>query len=138
MIVLKLFSDKNNWGKFQKNIQLSCTHLDSYFQNASGLYVKNTPITIAILDVKKDASLRGDNFNIVFRGILIPFFSKKILLGWIGPSLLYTLLTLLIIFSPLEYIQFRVMALVIWLLVYVTNIHRIMHLRHIIQRALDN
>lgn len=138
MIIKKSFSDSEGPDSFRRHIRSSTVPLDTYFHDRAGLYSRSTDRRITILDVEPNISLRGEPFPVVFHGIFISFFSKRILLGWIGPSLLYTLLTLLIVAFPLEYISFRLIALAVWVVVYMTNLRRIFDLKRMVEDAFDD
>lgn len=137
MIILKLFS-ADNFNKFKNNILSNTNALNKSFYNPSGIYSKFNKHSIKILDVERDTSLRGENFNIAFNGVIIHLHSKKLLLGFIGPSLIYTLLTILIILSPLEYLTFRIVALVVWFIIYFTNYKRTLYIKQLLLRAFSN
>lgn len=138
MIIKKSFPDSEGPDNFRRHIRSSTVPLDTYFHNPAGLYSRSTNRRITILDVEPNISLRAEPFPVVFHGIFISFFSKRILLGWIGPSWLYTLLTLLIVAFPLEYISFRLIALAVWVIVYMTNLRRIFDLKRMIETAFDD
>ena len=138
MFILKIFHDVTHQTNFQ-NYVLSMTKpfvMSTY--HSSGLYSKLGKNTIKILNVENNPSLRGENFNILFYGLLIPWFSKKLLLGWIGPSLIYTIFTLLVVLLPFEYIEFRIIAFAVWIIVYLGNRKKITHLKHLILEAFVN
>lgn len=135
MIILKLFPSIDNLNEFKNNLLSETVPLDGSRYRSSGLYSKFTKHTITILDVENNPSLRGENFNIFFYGIIISWFSKKILLGCVGPSLIYTALTLLIVLIPFEYLEFRVVSLVVWFIVYLTSSKRIFRLKELILHA---
>ena len=137
MFVFKIFPNVDKLIKFENNIISMTDSFENIPYRSSGLFSRIKNFFVTILDIEKDPSLRGANFNISFNGIIIPWISKKIIFGWIGPSLLYTILTVLIASFPHEYIEFRIIAILVWFIVYLTSIKRIKRLKELITQAFD-
>lgn len=138
MFILKFFSSIQHKDKLKDNIISKTYPLVRSIRRSHGLYSKFTKNTITIIDVENDDSLRAGSFNIIFYGIIIHFFKKNFLFGWIGPSLSYTLLTVLIVLTPFEYIEFRIVALIVWFLVYLANNKRILSLNNLVLMSLKD
>ena len=138
MFILKSFSSIQHKDKLKNNIISKTYPLVRSIRRSPGLYSKFTKNTITIIDEKYDDSSRGGSFNIIFYGIIIHFFKKNFLFGWIGPSLSYTLLTLLTVLTPFEYIEFRIVALIVWFFVYLANNKRILSLNNLVIMSLKD
>lgn len=138
MFILKSFSSIQHKDKLKNNIISKTYPLVRSIRRSPGLYSKFTKNTITIVDAENDDSLRGGSFNIIFYGIIIHFFKKNFLFGWIGPSLSYTILTLLTVLTPFEYIEFRIVAIIVWFFVYLANNKRILALNNLVLMSLKD
>lgn len=138
MIIFKIFPNIDAVNDFKNAILSKTDSCDGCRSRASGLYAKISKHTVTIRDVENNASLRGENFNIAFYGIILSWLSKKFLIGWIGPSFIYTALTILIVMLPFEYLEFRYIALIVWVVVYLTSSKRIVRLKGLIHQPLDS
>ncbi len=132
MIILKSFSTTTETTDYKDSIICRTKPWINGFHRPDGLYAKVKNNTITILDVENDYSLRGANPNICFYGIIIPLFKKRILFGYIGPSMIFTIFTLLVLISPFEYLYIKIIALLFWVIVYLGNVKRIHYLRRFI------
>lgn len=133
MIILKSFSSTTDMVAFKDSI-ICRTNPWINRGHHDGLYSKTTNNTIIILNVENNYSLRGSNINIGFYGTIITFFKKKILLGYIGPSIIFTIFSLLILIYPWEYLHVRIIALLLWIIVYWKDINKIHYLKEFIQK----
>ena len=61
----------------------------------------------------------GSPIFIHFYGVVL---KKKYLLGIICPQILYTLLTFGILFTKDEFLWFKIIALIVWIYVYISDI----------------
>ena len=137
MIILKAFPHEVTADEFRDNIVSRTSSYTACSHHSSGVYSRLTKRTVTLIDVDSNTSLRGETFNICLYSIIISIFSKKYLLGWSGPSLIYTALTLLIVLCPIEYLEFRFIAFFVWLIVYLSSVRRMSRLKNVLLCALD-
>ena len=129
MIVLKSFSNTTEVVCFKDSIISRTNPWINGSHRTNGLYSKIKNNTITILNVENDFSLRGANLNIYFYGIIIRLRKKEILFGYIGPSIIFTVFTLLILICPFEYLHIRIIALLFWVIIYFGNMDKISYLK---------
>ena len=134
MIILKSFSNTTDIVAFKNSMVCRTNPWVNGFHRSDGLYCKITNNTIKILNVENNYSLRGSNINIGFYGIIINLFKKNFLLGYIGPSIIFTVFTLLVLISPWEYLHIRIIAILLWIIVYWKDINIIHYLKEFIQK----
>ena len=125
MIIIKKFADAQEIIGLKNLIAAQTTPWISGFHRPNGTYAKINEKTITLVNVENDFSLRGSNPSIYFYGRVFSLFNKRILIGFIGPSFLLTVFTLLVLLCPFEYVHIRFIVLVFWLIVYFTNMKRI-------------
>ena len=136
MIILKKFSNSTDMADFKDSIICRTNPWIDGFHRPDGLYCKIKSNTIKVLSVENNYSLRGSNINICFYGMIIHLFKKDILLGYIGPTIIFTVFTLLVLMCPFEYIHIRIISLLLWVIVYLGNASKINGLREFILKAI--
>ena len=125
MIIIKKFADAQEVIGLKNSIADQTTPWINGFHRPNGTYAKINEKNITLVNVENDFSLRGSNPSIYFYGRVISIFKKHVLIGFIGPSFLLTVFTLLVLMCPFEYVYIRFIALMFWLIVYFTNMKRI-------------
>jgi len=119
MFIFRPISDATTKTKFKGNIASRTRPYRFVYGPASGLYSRTTKNTVSVYCVPDRESLRGEPMATVFYGIIIPWFSKTVLVGWMGPSMLVTAFLFSTALSPVEDMAIRIAALGFWLLVYI-------------------
>jgi len=136
MFILKSFSNTADIADFKNKIISQTNPFINGHHRPDGLYAKIRNKTITILNVENDFSMRGANINIYFYGMIIKLFKRTFLLGCIGPSALFTALTLLTFICPFEYLHIKIIALLFWAIVYFGNFNKIGYLRELVLKSL--
>lgn len=104
----------------------------------TGLYSKFGKNTVTVVNAEENFSPPGETADIMFYGIFIPWFSKRLLLGWIGTSFTLTAFLFSTMMSPFEYEHIRVIALIFWCIVYFGEKKRIRQLERLVSEALGD
>ena len=132
MIILKKISTEVNKNDFKNSILNETKTWIGGYNRSNGVYSKIHDDQITLISVENDFSLRTGSFNAYFYGKIIKFRKKCVLIGYAGPSWIYTLFSLLVLISPFEYIYIRFIALFFWIIVYVTDFKRINYLKDMV------
>lgn len=132
MIILKKIPQEVNTNDLKNSILNATKPWMGRYSRSNGVYSKIKDDQITLISVENDFSLRTGSFNVYFYGKIIKLRKKSILIGYAGPSWIYTLLSLLVVISPFEYIYIRFIALIFWIIVYVTDLKKINYLRDIV------
>ena len=122
MIVVKKFDDAFHVERFKKNIVSNTNYFKPFLTPSNkGVYAKI--IGKNILDIKNVDEMpnRGGPVYLHFYGTIFRLFRKHYLFGFIIPEILYTLFTVFVIFISEEYLFFKIIALFIWMFVYIKS-----------------
>lgn len=137
MFVFKSFKDTCHVEKFKNIIKastLNLDHLSSYCQ--IGFHSKLIGDIINIKDVS-EISEHGGPIYIHFYGIILKLFKRNYLIGIFIPEIIYTLFTFIVVVLADEYLYFKIILLVIWLWIYLSNYGRIKNFFAILLRWFD-
>ncbi len=125
MFVIKRINDESLIQHFKFNIITHTYDLKFDFRPRNiGLYSKINWNLIIIKNVSEEEEHGGPVF-MHFYGVI---FRKKYLLGIICPQMLYTIFTFGLLFIREEYIYFKIIALAIWVYIYLSNINSIRYI----------
>jgi len=134
MFFLKKFSDTKSVDAFKNSITSRTNPWINGSHRPNGLYSKIKNNIITILNVENDYSLRGSNLNVYFYGVIIHIGRKNFLFGHIGPPILFSAFTLLVLICPFEYLHIRIIAPLFWVIVYLVDINKIKYLREFVMK----
>ncbi len=125
MFVFKRFYDEDLIQHFKSNIIKHTYELKFDFRPRNiGLYSKINRNLINIKNVSEEED-RGGPVFMHFYGII---FKRKYLLGIVCPQILYTIFTFGLWFFQDEFLYFKIIALIIWLYIYLSNINSIRYI----------
>lgn len=126
MFIAKQFNDEALIQRFKSNIKENTYDLKfSIYPRKVGLHSKIIRNLISVKNVCEEED-RGGPICLQFYGVI---FKKRYLLGIICPELWYTLVTFGICLIKDEYFYFKIIALLVWLFIYFSNMESIKYIR---------
>lgn len=134
MFLIKRFNDESSIQHLKSNIIAHTYELKfDIYPRKIGLYSKIIRNIISIKNVCEEED-RGGPICLHFYGVI---FLKRYLLGIICPQMWYTLLTFGIWFVKDEYFHIKIIALIVWIFICLSNIDSINYIRDKLTRWMN-